>query len=312
MNWNQLQYVVTTAEEKNITRAAQRLFISQPSLSISIKQLEAELGAELFTRESGKMELTYAGQMFYDWAKMVSLSQKRMEDRFAELRGEQREKICIGISPHRSTVVSPRLMKLIHDKYPACEVVLVEKPTNELEVLLDTDQLDMIIDVPGSNSMVYHYEEITDEGMCLAVPESFTMKFPFNKTDVRDGVIDLKDLSEYDFIMLPEKSYFGQVSRKSLEIAGVVPKVICECTLSETIRNLVEEQIGIALLADSFLTAALISPHIRYYRVKDDKFKRKIGIVYKNERYHSKLFMELVDIIKDTFIEIYGDNNPAD
>lgn len=312
MNWNQLQYVVTTAEEKNITRAAQRLFISQPSLSISIKQLEAELGAELFTRESGKMELTYAGQMFYDWAKMVSLSQKRMEDHFAELRGEQREKICIGISPHRSTVVSPRLMKLIHDKYQACEVVLVEKPTNELEVLLDTDQLDMIIDVPGSNSMVYHYEEITDEGMCLAVPESFTTKFPFDKTDARDGVIDLKDLSEYDFIMLPEKSYFGQVSRKSLEIAGVVPKVICECTLSETIRNLVEEQIGIALLADSFLTAALISPHIRYYRVKDDKFKRKIGIVYKNERYHSKLFMELVDIIKDTFIEIYGDNNPAD
>ncbi len=312
MNWNQLQYVITTAEEKNITRAAQRLFISQPSLSISIKQLEAELGAELFTRESGKMELTYAGQMFYDWAKMVSLSQKRMEDRFAELRGEQREKICIGISPHRSTVVTPRLMKRIHDMYPACEVVLVEKPTNELEVLLDTDQLDMIIDVPGSNSMVYHYEEITDEGMCLAVPQSFTVRHPFDMTDVIGGQIDLKDLSEYDFIMLPERSYFGQVSRKSLEIAGIVPKIICECTLSETVRNLVDEQIGIALLPDSFLSAALISPHIRYYRVKDDKFKRKIGIVYKNERYHSKLFMELVDIIKDTFIEIYGNSNPAD
>lgn len=309
MNWNQLQYVITITEEKNMTRAAQALFISQPSLSISIKQLEAELGAKLFTRESGKLELTYAGELFYDWAKMVALSQKRMEDCFAELRGAQREKICIGISPHRSTVVTPRLMKLIHDRYPACEVILVEKPTNELEELLDTDKLDMIIDVPGRNSMIYHYEEITDEGMCLAVPKSFTVRHPFDRTDVTDGQIELKELSDYDFIMLPERSYFGKVSRKSLEIAGIVPKIICECTLSETVQSLVDEQLGIALLPDSFLSAALISERIRYYRIKGDRFRRKIGIVYKNERYHSKLFMELVDIVREVFIEIYNDNN---
>lgn len=312
MNWNQLQYVIVTAEEKNITKAAQKLFISQPSLSISIRQLEKELGKPIFRRDHGKLELTYAGELFYEWAKTVLLSEKRLVDCFAELKGARREKIGIGISPHRSTVVTPRLMKRIHDCYPACEIRLVEKPTNELEELLDADRLDLIIDVPGSNSMVYHYEEITEEGMCLAVPQSFTEKEPFNGIPSANAEVELKLLGAYDFIVLPEQSYFGQVSRKSLEVAGIVPNVICECTLSETVRNLVSEQIGIALLPDSFLSAALLSPQIRYYRIKGDQFRRKIGIVYKNERYHSKLFMELVDLIKKTFLEIYENSSLAE
>ena len=61
MNWNQLRYVLTIAEEKSITRAAQRLYLTQPSLSLSLKSLEAELGTPLFTRGPEGLELTYAG-----------------------------------------------------------------------------------------------------------------------------------------------------------------------------------------------------------------------------------------------------------
>ena len=68
MNWNQLQYIVTTAQEKSITKAAGKLFISQPSLTLSIQNLEKELGVELFERSRGAMTLTYAGRLYYDWA----------------------------------------------------------------------------------------------------------------------------------------------------------------------------------------------------------------------------------------------------
>ena len=61
MNWNQLQYIVTTAQEKSITRAAKKLFISQPSLTLSIQNLEKELGVEPFERSRGSLTLTYAG-----------------------------------------------------------------------------------------------------------------------------------------------------------------------------------------------------------------------------------------------------------
>lgn len=68
MNWNQLQYIVTTAQEKSITKAAKKLFISQSSLTLSIQNLERELGVELFERNRGSLALTYAGQLYYDWA----------------------------------------------------------------------------------------------------------------------------------------------------------------------------------------------------------------------------------------------------
>nr|WP_300823946.1 LysR family transcriptional regulator [uncultured Schaedlerella sp.] len=64
MNWNQLQYVVTVADEKNITRAAKKLFISQPSLSLSIQSLEREIGTPLFQRIRGNLTLTYAERCF--------------------------------------------------------------------------------------------------------------------------------------------------------------------------------------------------------------------------------------------------------
>ena len=63
MNWNQLQYVITIAEEKSITKAAQKLYISQPSLSLSIQALEKETGIPLFERNRGEMKLTYAGSL---------------------------------------------------------------------------------------------------------------------------------------------------------------------------------------------------------------------------------------------------------
>ena len=64
MNWNQLQYVRTIAEEKSITRAAQKLYLTQPSLSLSLKHLEEELGTPLFHRSPEGLTLTYAGELF--------------------------------------------------------------------------------------------------------------------------------------------------------------------------------------------------------------------------------------------------------
>ena len=303
MNWNQIQYVIVTAEEKNMTHAAKKLYISQPSLSISINQLEKEIGIELFERRNGLFELTYAGKMFYEWAKSVMALQGRLQDHLQEIKDGSREKIRIGISPHRSTAVTPKMLKRIYETYPSCEIQLIEKPANELTALLETDQVDMIIDIPRTDTVTYHNEIITDEGMCLAVPVSYIGKSHFEQ---ERGKVALEDLQEYGFIMLPEESYFGQTSRKCLQLAGIVPRIVCTCTFSETVRNLVAEQIGIALLPDFFSTHIYRSEQIRFYQVRHNTFRRQIAVVYRNDRYHSKMFMEIVEIIRQTFERIYS------
>lgn len=302
MNWNQLEYVVVTAEEKNITRAAKRLFISQPSLSISLSQLERELGSPVFERQNGGLKLTYTGTLFYEWAKTVLASKQFLNDRLTEIKAGERERIRIGISPHRSTAVTPVLLQKIYGAYPMCEVQLTEKPANELKALLDEDKLDIIVDIPQTDLVTYCNEEIVKEGMCLAVPDSYRKNPPFSDAGEE---IELSALQEFGFLMLPEESYFGKASRKALELAGITPRILCECTFSETVRNLVEAQLGIALLPDFFASKTFDSPKIRFYRIAGSNFLRTIAIVYKNERYHSWLFLDVAELIKQSFLEVY-------
>ncbi len=304
MNWNQIRYVIVTAEEKNMTRAAEKLFISQPSLSISISQLEEELGQRLFERKGKGVELTYAGQIFLDWAQTVDASMLRLNQRFLELREGQAEKIRIGLSPHRSVLISPALLKKVQARYPALELEIVERPVADLKGMLEADILDMIVDTPADDTMTYHYEKITDEGLCLLVPATFLEKAPFSALQAGEEV-DLSLLADYGFILTPRESKMGQAARKLFGLAGISPRILCQCSMSETIRNMVEEGIGVAILSDAFYKTGLSSPKVKCFKIKDSSFSRQIGIAYKQELYHSQIFYDLVEMIRETFEEIY-------
>ena len=97
MNWNQLQYVITIAEEKSITKAAQKLYISQPSLSLSIQALEKETGIPLFERNRGEMTLPYAGSLFYEWAISTLHSHTQLEWKLGDIVSGSRTLIRLVI-----------------------------------------------------------------------------------------------------------------------------------------------------------------------------------------------------------------------
>ena len=80
MNWNQLQYVITIAEEKSITKAAQKLYISQPSLSASIRRIEARIGAPIFDRSTTPISLTECGEEYIACVKQILSIQNGFEN----------------------------------------------------------------------------------------------------------------------------------------------------------------------------------------------------------------------------------------
>ncbi len=303
MNWNQLQYILVTAREKSVTKAAKKLYISQPSLSISIRELEKELGCPLFERKNGKLTLTYGGTLFCQWANTVLSSKNNLQEQFAQISSNQRECIRIGISPHRSTAISPHLICRIHDKFPDCEIHLVEKPNYELKTLLDAGELDILLHTPETDKVTYHCEEIIEEGLCLAVPDSFVGKEPFLE-DAKE--ISLGSLGNYPFLMLPESSYLGFSSRELLKQAGITPNILCECTFSETVKNLVGKQLGIALLPAFFRSEYFETSHIRFYQIADISYSRTLALLYRNGHPRSPLFLEIAGLIRDCVYEIYS------
>lgn len=128
MNWNQLQYVITIAEEKSITKAAQKLYISQPSLSLSIQALEKETGIPLFERNRGEMKLTYAGSLFYEWAISTLHSHTQLEWKLGDIVSGSRTLIRLGLSPHRSERLLAPVLERFYSMYENCDIQIIEQP----------------------------------------------------------------------------------------------------------------------------------------------------------------------------------------
>ena len=209
MNWNQLRYVLTIAEEKSITRAAQRLYLTQPSLSLSLKALEEELGTPLFTRGPDGLEPTYAGSLFCAWAAETDISFGRLNDKLSDIASGRRQLLRLGVSPHRGNLLLPTILSAFYRQFPSCEVHTVELSTTLLRLQLDAKQLDFIVDVPSPDTVTYCNELLLNEPILLAVPRSFLPRI-----QPQGGALELNALSGEPFILLPPEQMLGGICQK--------------------------------------------------------------------------------------------------
>ena len=129
MNLNQLKYIVAIADELNISKAAQKLYVSQPSLSQCVQNIERELGTKIFDRSTTPLKITYAGDVYINWARKILNSTEEINRQIADISGLKNIKLSIGISPYRSTCILPPVIKQFKKLYPDCYIVVEEHPT---------------------------------------------------------------------------------------------------------------------------------------------------------------------------------------
>ena len=139
MNINQIKQVLTIAEEKNFTNAAKKLFISQPSLSKSIKLLEEELGVELFERNP--IKLTHAGEAFVSKAKRIMADIGELEIEMSDISNQSKTYIVIGIPSHRCYCFMPKILKELHKDFPNCYIKIEEWQRTKLIFILEQKTL---------------------------------------------------------------------------------------------------------------------------------------------------------------------------
>ena len=118
MDLRVLRYFVVTAQEANITRAAEKLNISQPPLSKQIKELEDELGVELFIRGKRPLRITEEGRKLYRRAQQILELADRTRAEFEDLKGAPHGNLCLAIVEGRAPFVAARWIAGFHDEYP--------------------------------------------------------------------------------------------------------------------------------------------------------------------------------------------------
>ena len=169
MIFNNYTYFLTIVKCKNISKAANELFISQPALSGYIKRLEIKLGVKLFEHSSNHLKLTYTGERYLYYVNKYILLNKEIQNEFSDVKSNERGKVMIGISPWRSSYMLPIILPHFKQKHPHIEIKAIETVDNELCVLVDHNEVDFSIKCFSSSSSQFHQEIIMNERILLAI-----------------------------------------------------------------------------------------------------------------------------------------------
>lgn len=245
MELRQLQYFLAVAEELNFGRAAARLGIAQPPLSRQIRQLEQELGVELFRRTKRRVELTEVGRVFLEEARQI-LSQVEQGVRVAQRasRGEI-GRLVVGFEGSSTYDVIPVSLKVYRERFPEVELVVYAMTTEEQIQALLENRIGIGFVVSPLNDKRLAIEIILREALILAIPESHPL--------VARNEVRVRELEGESFIMFQRNRGCGLYDQAIAvcQRAGFSPRVIQEADEMQVMLGFVAAGLGITLLSAS-------------------------------------------------------------
>ena len=133
MTERELLYVKTIAEERSISGAAKKLFMTQPSLSSCVQKIESALGTRLFQRTSTGLVLTFAGERYYQVAQDILKIYNDFEIEVSDINNLKKGRVTIGITVYLATFILPVVLPVFKKLCPNIELAIVEKNSTELE-----------------------------------------------------------------------------------------------------------------------------------------------------------------------------------
>ncbi len=242
---NQLISFCTVAETGNISKAADRLNISQPPLSRQISQLESTLGAKLFYRNASGVGLTLAGEQFLADSHAILGLLEQACNNIRALESGQKGLLRLGATMYASYSVLPQVTMQHRQQYPDIEMRFQEMIPAELKAALLDGRLDAAISfsesvTPGINSMV-----LLREPLIAALPANHPL--------AQTSHFSLGWLSEEPFITVPRQSapvLYDSILEQCLK-AGFSPHIGLEVTVQQTVMNFVAHGAGVALIPAS-------------------------------------------------------------
>ena len=143
-----LRYFLEVAREGSVTAAAKKLYVSQPSLSQMLKQVERELGVTLFDRSVSPFQLTYAGEKYLQAANTILSANERLENQLQEIREENSGRLRLGISVQRAMQVLPLALPWFMAQFPHVLLEITERGSAHLEELVLQGQVDQKFPLP--------------------------------------------------------------------------------------------------------------------------------------------------------------------
>ncbi|WP_019640081.1 LysR family transcriptional regulator [Paenibacillus fonticola] len=300
MELRQLQYTLQIAEERNFSRAADKLHIAQPSLSQQLSKLEKELGVKLFQRNTSTVELTYAGASFIKHARKIMDAVEQLRQEMDDISQLRAGRVVIGSMPITGSHLLPYVLPAFKEAYPDIQVNLLEDTSLNLEKLTAGGGTDLsLLSLPLQEPSLT-YEPIGEEIIDLAVPPHHPLADPNRRPS---GGIELSQLKDEQFIVLKKGQGFRKIMIDLCRDAGFEPDIVFESNNIETVQSLVAAGMGVTLVP-RFIARAKRSELIPVYApLADPVPSRTLVIAYRKGRYLSKAAEAFIETFRATIAQ---------
>lgn len=222
MQLKELHYLVTLADEGSISRAAERLYMAQSSLSQFLKQYEAELGAVLFVRTAKGLTMTAAGKLFIENARSMLYQYRLVRNELYDMEHLQKGRIVLGISSFRGSCIMPPILKQFNSRYPNVIVNITEANSIALEEKILEGMLDLALVVLPLKKLKDDVEKLGADEILLVAGRSHPVTAYLHKKDTFPYYwVDLKEAARFEFILSDYDTILGIRSRQEFKRAGI-------------------------------------------------------------------------------------------
>lgn len=296
--FNNKEYVLAVENSKSFSKAAKELYISQPSLSASIKRIEKEIGAPLFDRSTNPLSLTEIGEKYVECAEEI----RNIEENFKNYVGDNMNilagEIKIGGSSMFNSFVLSRLISSFNKQHPKIKFEIMEEHSQNLVNMLLSGNLDIIIDNVIINNKSVTPVVFTSEILMLAVPANLPVNSMLKDKlltaeDIKAGkhkqkdapCVDLKDFSNEPFILLKSENDTGKRALKLFKKYDIKPHVKFRLDQQVTAYNFTSSGVGISFISDTLIKNLSPAPDVCYYKLGDSEIIRDIFFYVKSNRY---------------------------
>ena len=304
------RYVHTLYEEGSFTKAAEKLFISQPSLSAAIKKIEKEIGSELFERRSGGVHLTEVGRAYIAATEKIISAENQFKREVLDIQGLESGHVTLGGSNYLSSYVLPKIINRFTELHPHVTISLAEANSCNLINLLEQEQVDIIIDnVKPSDRFVSH--PLLEEDILLCVPKENPVnqglaKYRISPKQIYDESIDMESIApapmdafkNEKFILLkPENDMYHRAMDLFAE-HRIDPKVAFSVDQLNISYALTDSGVGLSFMPDTFFKYGQFRESVVLYKVAQ-RYRRTVFLVRLRNKYCSKVMNEFVAVARD-------------
>ena len=311
MNFLNLEYFLVVAEEQNITRAAQRLYISQQSLSNHIRRLEKDFDTKLFER-TPVMSLTYSGKKLARAAEQILAIKRQVTVEIDDINHHRRGNIRVGISHTRGRVLLPDILPGFKKAYPYVELSVVEGNTVELCDRISHGEIDLMIDFAPIMVSDIITVPIMTERLFICIPKWIIKEhFPGLSSDMiaaKMAAAAVDDFISYPFLMMTPGNQVRIMLDKLFVKEGLTPRIALETENIETLLALCIKGMGITFYPELVVRnlglpfkQPVENGEVSFFPLSDPITMGQLVIGYRQNMYVSDVTRNFIDFVQTTY-----------